>query len=58
MLVYDWCSRGWHMACLTSPLERYRLANGFALGAPSRHGSHNYIIGLIKKNSLRGITFG
>jgi hypothetical protein len=26
MLVYDWCSRGWHMACLTPPLERYQLA--------------------------------
>jgi hypothetical protein len=21
MLVCDWCSRGWHMACLTSPLD-------------------------------------
>jgi hypothetical protein len=45
MMVCEWCSKGWHMACLTLPLDQVLV--GFAFGAPFRHGSHNYIIRIV-----------
>jgi hypothetical protein len=36
MLVCDWCSRGWHMGCLTLLLDKapkHQSTNDFVLGA-------------------------
>jgi hypothetical protein len=45
----------WHVWHRFSTM--YQLANGFVLDAPSRRGSHNYIVRLYKDFSLKSPTY-
>jgi hypothetical protein len=35
MLIYDQCSQGWHMGCLTPPWEKILIENGSTLDSYS-----------------------